>query len=248
MIVDCHTHWGASWMQRDGEKVENWLAVLDRHGVDKAYFMPHTGLCFQGMFVEDNDRISRLAKLYPNRLIPIGTVWPQMGMDALVEFKRCAEQLGMKAMKFHPWLQGFSTADETLSKICALAEEYDLPIIFHDGTPCYSLVEQIAGLARRFPKTTFVLGHGGVLWNWRSVLEAAKHPNIWTCLCGPHMRAIEIICNKADPDRLLWGTDFGFGFADSIDYRIDLIRSAKINDGLRQKILGENPLRLIKEL
>ena len=54
--------------------------------------------------------------------------------------------------------------------------------------------EQIAGLARRFPSTRFVLAHAGLLWNWRSALLAARLPNVWVCLCGPHMRAIELLC------------------------------------------------------
>lgn len=74
---------------------------------------------------------------------------------------------------------------------------------------------------------------------------AAAQPNVWSCLCGPHMRAIEIFCKKVDPDRIVWGTDFGFSFADSIEYRLNLIRSAKISDDLRERILGRNPLRLM---
>ena len=59
------------------------------------------------------------------------------------------------------------------------------------------------------------------------------------------MRGMEIICQRADPDRLLWGTDYGFGFSDPIEYRLNLILSAKIDDGLRDQILGVNPMRLI---
>ena len=103
----------------------------------------------------------------------------------------------------------------------------------------------IAGLARRFPKTTFVLGHSGLLWDWRSALSAGRLPNIWQCLCGPHLRAIEIICREADPDRIIWGSDFGFGFGNPIPYRLGLIQRAKISDSLRAKILNTNPVRLL---
>jgi len=138
-----------------------------------------------------------------------------------------------------------STADAVFGEICALAGEHGAPIIFHDGTPCYSLPEQIGGLARRFPGTTFVLGHSGLLWSWRSALTAARLPNLWLCLCGPHLRALEVICRQADPQRLIWGTDFGFGFADSIEYRLNLLRRADIDENLREQILAANPLRLL---
>ena len=59
------------------------------------------------------------------------------------------------------------------------------------------------------------------------------------------MRTMEIYCQRSDPDRLLWGSDFGFGFADPIQYRLTLIRRAKIDGGLRERILGDNPRRLL---
>ena len=244
MIIDCHTHWGICWRERDGDDPANWLAVADRHGVDKAFLMPHAGIYRMDLCKSDNNAITRIAAKKSDRFIPIGASWPQMGKEGVEEARRCIVDLGMKGLKFHPWLQGFSTADPYFGAMCKLMGELNAPVFFHDGTPCYSLPEQIGGLARRFPKTKFVLGHSGLLWNWRSALEAAKQPNIWICLCGPHMRAIEIICQKTDPHRILFGSDFGFGFADQIEYRLNLILRAKIDDRLRAMILGENPLRL----
>tara|TARA_Y100000588_G_scaffold384598_1_gene476262 strand:+ start:159 stop:344 length:186 start_codon:yes stop_codon:yes gene_type:complete len=58
------------------------------------------------------------------------------------------------------------------------------------------------------------------------------------------MRAIEVLCREASPDRLLWGTDFGFGFSDPVDYRLSLFMRANVEDDLRNQILEENPLRL----
>ena len=245
MIFDCHTHWGMVWEERDREDPAKWLAVLDKHGVDRAIMLGHHNLNRCDHCREDNDRLARLAVRAPGRLIPFGSAWPQMGREAVEEARRCLEHLGHKGLKFHPWLQGFSMSDPVMADICGLAGELNAPVLFHDGTPCYSLPEQVAGLARRFPKTRFVLGHAGLLWNWRSALEAARLPNVWACLCGPHMRAIEVFCRQADPDRLLWGSDFGFGFADPIEYRLNMFRRAKIPLSLQTKILEENPLRLL---
>lgn len=61
------------------------------------------------------------------------------------------------------------------------------------------------------------------------------------------MRAIEIFCQRVDPDRILWGTDFGFSFVDPIEYRLNLIMRAQIDDSLRAQILGVNPLRLLQK-
>jgi len=246
MIIDCHTHWGTCWAERDGADPANWLAVLDAHSVGKALLMGHLGITRMDMCRADNDRLARVAGGAPDRLIAIGTAWPQAAGAGLAEARRCVEGLGMSGLKFHPWLQGFSTADATFGEICGLAGELGVPVFLHDGTPCYSLSEQVGGLARRSPSTRFVLGHSGLLWNWRSALEAARRPNVWLCLCGPHRRAVEILCERADPDRIIWGSDFGFGLADPIGYRLRLIQSARIGDALREKILSTNPLRLLR--
>ena len=246
MIVDCHTHWGTCWEDVDPDYPGQWLSVLDRCGVDRAFLMGGDGLMRCDACREDNDRIARVCAKEPDRLVPVGSSWPQMGDEGVAEARRCIVDLGMRGLKFHPWVQGFSTADPVFGEICGMAGELGVPVFFHDGTPCYSLPEQISGLARRFPQTRFVLGHAGLLWNWRSALEAARHPNVWVCLCGPHMRAIELFCKRVDGDRLLWGTDFGYSFSDPVGYRLDLIVRANIDDGLRQRILGTNPLRLLE--
>jgi len=243
MIVDCHVHWRV-----DEEKpaVEDpaWLMdEMDRHGVDKVVLMPLAGLFRQGAEREEHELLARVAQKAPDRLIPVGTAWPQMGDDAVAEARRCLDEVGLRGLKFHPWLQGFSTANETFGEICAVAGERNAPVFFHDGTPCYCVSEQIGGLARRFPQTTFVLGHSGLLWNWRSALESAKHPNVWSCMCSPHLRAIEVFCERTDPDRLLWGTDFS-GKPGVIEYRLGLAKHAEMGEVVRRKMLGENAARL----
>lgn len=243
MIVDCHTHWGKVW-DKDDEDPSAWLSILDAHNVDKAVFMGHANFTRMDLCQRENEKLARLAEHFPHRLIPFGSCWPQLEDKGVAEARRCIEKLRMKGLKFHPWVQGFSTADPTLAKICEIAGDAGIPIIFHDGTPCYSLSEQIAGLARRFPRTQFILGHAGLLWNWRSALLATSLQNIWICLCGPHVRAIEILCERANPERILWGSDFGFGLADQIEYRLNLFLRAHLSRDLQRSILETNPLRL----
>jgi uncharacterized protein len=244
VTFDCHTHWGLAWEDKHAGDPAHWLSTLDAHGVGKAVFMGHANLTRMDLCAQDNDNLARMAGRFPERLVPVGSSWPQLGDQGLFEARRCIESLGMKGLKFHPWLQGFSTADPTMARICDMAGSAGVPIFFHDGTPCYSLSEQIAGLARSFPRTQFVLAHAGLLWGWRSALTAARLANVWLCLCGPHLRAMELLCGAADPERLLWGSDFGFGFADQIEYRLNLFQRARISDALRRRILEDNPLRL----
>jgi predicted TIM-barrel fold metal-dependent hydrolase len=245
MIIDCHTHFGICWADRDGDDPTQWLQIPDNYQVDKFILFGHYNLKRLDKCQEDNDRLVRVARKAHDRFFIAGSSWPQMGKAGVEEARRCIEDLKMPALKFHPWVQGFYTGDPFFGEICELAGSHEIPILFHDGTPCYTLPEQIAGLARRFPHTTFVLGHSGLLWSWRSAMEAARQPNIWLCFCGPSPKAIEEICKRVDQDRILWGTDYGFGWSDAVGYRLNLLLQANIKDSLREKILGTNPLRLL---
>jgi predicted TIM-barrel fold metal-dependent hydrolase len=246
MIVDCHTHWGMCWEDKCQGDPTEWLVSLDRNGITKAFLYGHANLHRSDLCKTDNDLLVRVASKAPDRLIPVATSWPQMEKESVKEVRRCLEVLGIRHLKFHPWLQGFSTADHYFGEICGVAGDHNVPIFFHDGTPTYSLSEQIGGLARRFPATTFVLAHSGLLWGWRSAIEVARYPNVRLCLCGPSQRAMEVVCERVDPDRLLWGSDYGFSFADSIGYRLGLFLRTKINGSLKERILEMNPLELLR--
>jgi uncharacterized protein len=247
MIIDCHTHYGIGWVDRDGDNASQWLEIPAQYNIRRFFLFGHYNLVRQDKVQEDNNRLAKLAQTHPENFIPVASVFPQNGSAALEEVQRCFSELGIRVLKFHPWIQGFNINDPVFLQICELAGELNMPVIFHDGTPPYTLPEQISGLARCRPKTTFVLGHSGILWSWRSALQAMRRQNIWLTLCGPHMRAFEIFCAKGDTDRILWGSDYGFGFSDPYSYRLNELLQAKINDQTKEKILGINPLRLLNE-
>ena len=58
--------------------------------------------------------------------------------------------------------------------------------------------------------------------------------------------SIEELCRRADPARIVWGSDFGFGWSDPIEYRLALMRRAAIDGPVRDAILGTNPRRLLE--
>ena len=54
------------------------------------------------------------------------------------------------------------------------------------------------------------------------------------------------IIEAIDEDKIMWGTDFGFGWSDSIEYRKGLIDRIDMPDSKRAKIMGVNAVRLFK--
>ncbi|NUQ65044.1 MAG: amidohydrolase family protein [Pirellulales bacterium] len=246
MIVDCHTHWADCFQSRDGLDPSRWLADEARHGVTHALVLPYLGLLDDRLLRQENDDLAAVCAASAGRMIPFCTVNPFRKVEAVAEFRRAIEVLKMRGLKIHPWLQGVSINSDAMDELCEMAGHWKMPVLFHDGTPCYSLPSQAAMLARRHPKTTMVLGHCGLFEHWREAIAAMRGAeNLWGCLCGPHLAALSEIVRRCDCQRLLWGSDFGFSFADVAGYRLGLLQSLRLNDSDYERITAENPKRLL---
>lgn len=247
MIFDCHTHWGDCFTERDGLDPQKWLAALDRHGVDRAFVLPFAGLLHDGRIAQDNDQVAAVCRASGGRMIPFCTVNTWYAVDAAGELRRCFEESGFVGIKFHPWLQGAPITSTVMDQVCEVAESHDAPILFHDGTPPFSLPSQVAILARRHPRARMILGHCGMLEHWREAIAVLNSSqNVWGCLCSPHLAAIRQILRCCDTSRLLWGSDFGYSLHDLFDYRLNMMNLAGMDESTRRMIFEENPVRLLE--
>jgi len=247
MIIDTHTHWGIVWEDRYGTDPSEWLRTLDKHGVDRAVLMGHRGLTRNADIRKSNDIVKETAERSGGRLVPVSTVHPDFGDESIGELERCLGELDMRGLKLHPWIQGFSTSGPVVDELVKVCGRYGVPVIFHDGTPCYSMPSQVGGLAMRFPDTDFVLGHSGLLDLWRSAVSFGRRlENLYFTLSGPHLAAVRAILDTIDDDRIMWGSDYGFGWSDSIDYRLHLLDNLRLPDVTREKIMGLNAARLFR--
>jgi predicted TIM-barrel fold metal-dependent hydrolase len=52
------------------------------------------------------------------------------------------------------------------------------------------------------------------------------------------------IIRRCDRDRLVWGSDHGFSFADAVGYRKGLLDLVDLDDDGREAIFCRNPMRL----
>ena len=246
MIVDCHTHWNTSYTAAGCHDPTAWLEVLDRHGVMHAVVLPMEGLADDRLIRQENDDVAAACSASSGRMISFCTVNPHWGKQADEELIRCLEVSKHRGLKIHPWLQGVSPNGRDMDRLCEIAAEHDIPVLFHDGTPCSSLPSQIALLARRHPRAKIILGHCGLYEHWREAIAAMDYAeNLWGCLCGPHLAALRELLRRCDPERLLWGSDFGYGQADPVGYRLGLLDLAGAGERDRYRILVDNPRRVL---
>lgn len=246
MIFDCHTHWGGCYQARDKGDPSAWLGMLDEHGVTHAIVLPFDGLLDAGRIRQDNEDVAAVCAKSGGRMIPFCTINTWFAQEAADELRRCLQTLNIRGIKFHPWLQGQPPNSQAMDEICDMAAAASIPILFHDGTPPFSLPSQIALLAKRHPGTRIILGHCGLLEHWREAIAAMRYaPNLWGCVCSPHLEAMRQIIRQCDRDRLLWGSDHGFNFLDAYSYRLGMMELLEMDDRLREAIFEINPRRLL---
>lgn len=245
-IIDFHTHLDDRWFEKPLISEAEFLAGMDRCGVDVACIFTLMG--FYGDAPGANERLARHARRHPRRFIPFVTVDPKLGRPAVEELERRLSDPLFRGVKFHHWLQAVASSmvRETMVELLRCAARHRAPLIFHDGTPPYSTTYQIAELARWVPEASIVLGHAGLGdYVYEAGQLARSLPNLYLCFCGPKAGELQYLVEMAGADRILFGSDFGFSDWKMIDERLDEVREAGLDEATQAKILGGNAVRLL---
>ena len=152
MIWDSHTHWGNYWEDTYADDPSAWIETCEKKGVTHTIVLPGRSLMDATAVSRGNNVLNSLAGKSGGRIIAFCIVNLWSRDEALGELERCAAMPHIRGIKLHPWLQGTSILSPVTEAVCDFAGEHDLPILFHDGTPCFGIPSQIGILARRHPR------------------------------------------------------------------------------------------------
>ncbi|KAA1418291.1 amidohydrolase family protein [Mumia zhuanghuii] len=249
-MIDFHTHtpsWRtSSWLGGVSFGADEFVGFMDVAGIERAVVLSHDGLFDPSP--STNDDLAAFVAEFPDRLLGFGTVHPRLE-GAPEEVARMMGPLGLRGLKLHPWLQGFSMHEASLDPICEVLAAEGGMLLSHDGTPPYSTAGQIAALARRHPTLPVVLGHGGLHDTWREALTlVSETENLYLCICGTPPYAAREILAKAPPHKVLFGTDAGLSDRVSQDYAVARVREIEgwgITPEQKQAMLVDNPRALL---
>jgi predicted TIM-barrel fold metal-dependent hydrolase len=244
MIIDGHTHLFKRFAYLEGLVPTDLVSHLRAGGADAAVVFTFDG--FFGPYVDCNNALARAASEFEGVLYPFCTVNPRDGERAVAEMRRCVRDLGMKGMKLHPWLQGFSCTDALVLPIMEEATGLGIPVVFHDGTPPYCTTLQIAHLAKQFPTAKIILGHAGLRYFAREVVVAAhRYPNLIICFCSTPWGDVKYIAGEVAAERLIFGSDLPFCGIEWLTNGIRAIEKLDIGQTEKELILGGNLERLL---
>jgi predicted TIM-barrel fold metal-dependent hydrolase len=120
-----------------------------------------------------NDAHLALAAKYAG-MLPIATVHPYDGRDALTELSRVAG-LGVKVLKLHPHTQKFAVTDPRVLDLVRRAGELNVVVLMDNANIIPGDSENLFNLAVSCPKTKFIFAHmGGLNFRFWNILALAR--------------------------------------------------------------------------
>jgi predicted TIM-barrel fold metal-dependent hydrolase len=256
LVVDAHCHIepeGHDMFGRTGRvTTEEQLVRMDMYGIDLAIVIAHA---WAGWTIPQyralHDLIAKEVAKQPDRLVGFCWADPLLGQDAVVELRRCVEDLGYRGLKLHPVYQRFQFDEPVVYPLIELARELKIPVTAHldlrvPGCEPWRMIH----LAQLYPEVTFIMAHMGrdvrALQDLSLARAAARVPNVLlegssttTDAYGTFQGPAEVM----GPDRVLFATDAGPFHHPAINMlKIDLLSMSR---DWKEQILGGNALRVL---
>jgi uncharacterized protein len=169
-----------------------------------------------------NNKVLALGQPPGSRFLPICSVHPGDGAEALLEIDRVTK-VGARGLKLHPNTQQFDVADATVTAVVARAAEHHLPVVFDAYSPFDAdQPGKFIRLAMAVPDAHLILAHAhGPGFPSLLVYEVLTrypwwHRNVWVDLSatasllarGPFAEQFAWVCRKVGTDRLVFGSDY----------------------------------------
>lgn len=255
-IFDAHTHIypdSKEGFWRNPSGVEALVKAMDGAGVSKAAviaiapYIPTEVVC-------------AAVATFSDRLVPIGSVDPR-DVGALAAIDHFVAILGTRAIKLHPRLQGINFEDlELLTPIAKRCAALGIPLIicsFLGGRGLFQArtLELCHELAVASPETTLILAHAGGYRPLDALLILKANANVHVDLsfsplyfAGSSVQQdIEYLVKKADPQRVLFGSDFPeLSIQASVDWLLELAQRLDLKPAHLSAVLYDNAARLFR--
>ncbi|HXF50365.1 MAG TPA: amidohydrolase family protein [Dehalococcoidia bacterium] len=208
-----------------------------------------------------NDYIADIVRRYPKQFIGFGSVDPWKGRAAVNEAVRCATELGLKGLKFHPSMQRFYPNDPQFYPLWETAQNLGLIVLLHTGTTGVGVgrpggggiklkytqpIPYIDDIAADFPELKIIMAHPAWPWQEEQLAILVHKPNVYMDLSGwsPKYFQPSLVqyANTLIQDKVLFGSDYP---VITPERWLRDFEQAGFREEVRQKILFDNAARLL---
>jgi len=155
------------------------------------------------------DDVLKFAKKYPDKISAAVWVRPfneeaDKNLYTIIDTNRKY----IKAVKFHPFHSNVPFDDKKSESFIELAEHFHLPIVTHTGgSDCASCI-RVYRMAKKYPKTKFVMVHMGLGTDNNEAIELISQlPNLYGDTTWVSVKSTLKLIEKAGADKILFGSD-----------------------------------------
>jgi len=248
--IDCHSHIKNKVWDVAGLTPESLMEAADELGIDSFCCSTLTfGMPTPDEFRMCNEVVLKAMREYPGEILGYCFVNPGYQMESLMEIEKRVVEDGMMGVKLY---NQYKCTDPVIYPLVRKAIELKVPILQHAGyltdpagaaeQPNISNAQDIARLASLFPEAMIIEAHlgGGGDWEW-ALKNLRKARSVYADTSGSviDMGMIEKAVKCLGAERLLFATDL------SMEEGVGKIIDAKIGDGERQLIFGDNMSKIL---
>ena len=241
-IYDFHAHMApASDIYFPTSTPEAMINTMKRCGTKLTVFVSHIALDY----LEGAEIDLQMAKKYPEYFKLYHAVIPHK-----TDFKTAIERIEANpsmylGFKFHSDMHKTAITDSAYEPFLAYMNENKLHSLFHTwGGSGYDGEDLMAKMADKYPDGTFICGHS-FSGHWKRGVEVTKQfPNVYYELTAvmDDNGAIEILCEDAGSERVLFGTDLPWF---DTHHGVGAVLAADISDDDRRNIFYRNGEKLL---
>ena len=235
-----------------GQPLENMIQEMDDAGVDK---MVLSAFYWHDTEVFSNEEVSRLAKEYPDRFIPAGTVNViHKPMEVARQVERLVTELGMKCIRLEPYMYGdgmtgLPPTDKHYWPVYIKCVELNVPVAIQVGHTGPLLPSECGRpiyfdeVALSFPDLRILACHLGQPWHEEMMILAWKHPNLWieTSARTPKLwpESFKQFACGWGQDKVIWATDYPLL---TFDRTLTELEGLEFSDEIFRKLVRGNLL------
>jgi predicted TIM-barrel fold metal-dependent hydrolase len=247
MIIDAHAHVSPTTYG----STEQYLEVLRQSGIDQAVICPGGMLDVRKMSefvsgqkkpnaIPKNDYVDEGVQSSP-RLVGMACVDP-CDPEALEKLEQYLEQ-GFRGLMVSPLVHKFSFPEDRMADLARLCGERGVPVVSHNGWRPGANTADYVLLARKFPRTNFILEHMGALpTDGEAANAAAELDNyIQETSLSSYLHIVETV-KKTGASKVIFGSEFPLSHPALEMKKVFLL---PITDGQREQILGGNIRELL---
>ena len=242
-ILDFHAHMhNTSSMYFPAGSPELMIEIMKRCNTKLTVFCSHKAMSYAEFEEEFNLDV---AKRYPEYFMAYHAVIPGRTDYATAVARMESNREFYFGFKFHADTDKTKLSDDSYRPFFEYMNEKGLPALLHTwGKSAYNGVDEVEKISRAYPNALFICGHS-FHDDWKNGVGLIKsRPNLICELTAvmDNRGAIELLCDTAGSDRVLFGTDVPWF---DTHHGIGAVLSAEISDDDRRNIFYRNGLKLL---